>query len=481
MFVRVCVHVCHHDCGYCVPIGEEAFTSPGSDFYLAFVNNFELSSLLSNPILRLAIAPMDNETVQVAVEESDSVRYFNASDVIEVDFGVDMRLSEITDRDKGIHVTSVNGEEISIVALGSELQSADTFKVLPYVFLPNDGYEYYAISVPSTKVQPDFVPTEKSFFGIVAVEDDTVFTVELTQEVDMPLNTALELGLGSATLTAGTAVNITLQRSQTLYLSSLEDLTGSRVVSNKPISFVSGHECASVPSDVGYCDQLAEQIPPTATWGREFYTAPVADRQSYDTFKVLASRDDTTFVGDCLSQGDEPQPIEISLSAGEAVQFVVNSEYFCRFTSNRPTVLFQFSVGNLVDNATLADPFMVMIPPREQYQDKYFVSTFDLGAQASSSIGIVVPSAYDRDGVLLNGEPLVPANGWVDIPCMGDREGTCASISRVTVESGNHFLTHVNPDARYSVVVHWLSIRTGHGYVAGVSQKPIARKSPRVN
>ena len=61
---------------------------------------------------------------------------------------------------------------------------------------------------------------------------------------------------------------LVLNRMQTLYISSLDDLTGSRVVSNKPIAFISGHECGTLPNNVLFCDQLVEQIPPTSTWGR---------------------------------------------------------------------------------------------------------------------------------------------------------------------------------------------------------------------
>ena len=42
------------------------------------------------------------------------------------------------------------------------------------------------------------------------------------------------------------------------------NLTGSKVVSNKPIT---GHECGNVPSTQDYCDDLAVSIPPTSIPG----------------------------------------------------------------------------------------------------------------------------------------------------------------------------------------------------------------------
>ena len=38
---------------------------------------------------------------------------------------------------------------------------------------------------------------------------------------------------------------------------------------------------------------MNEQIPPTATWGKQFITAPLANRTSGDAFKIVASRDNT--------------------------------------------------------------------------------------------------------------------------------------------------------------------------------------------
>ena len=65
----------------------------------------------------------------------------------EVELQVDIRLEDVSDRDKGIYVRSLDGRGLSIAALTEEFTSVETFKVLPCVFLPNQGYEYFVVSV----------------------------------------------------------------------------------------------------------------------------------------------------------------------------------------------------------------------------------------------------------------------------------------------------------------------------------------------
>ena len=51
---------------------------------------------------------------------------------------------------------SLQGEALSVVALAEEFTSVDSFKVLPCVYLPDSGYEYYAVSVPILTVELDY-------------------------------------------------------------------------------------------------------------------------------------------------------------------------------------------------------------------------------------------------------------------------------------------------------------------------------------
>lgn len=380
-------------------------------------------------------------------------------------------------------VESLNGQRISVVGLSEEVTSSDTFCVLPLVFLPT-SYEYYAISVPKTQIRSvsdgvveEITPEEKSAFLIVSTDDGTQISLTLTQSVST--DGADDLSQFGSMINRGETVSLTLDRDETLYVSNVDDLTGSRVTSNKPITLFSGHECGTIPQSLQYCDQMIEQIPPTATWGREFFTAPFLNRTEGDAFVVLASDNDTVFSGVCYNQtrGTLTEVGEfIIASAGETVNFTVSSFQVCRFTSNKPVLLAQFSLASDTDNNTNADPFLVVLPSVEQYLDslsfKVFETLTDL--EELHFINIFLPVDYDRSGLRFNGEPL-PDDVFLPILCDSIGELTCGYAARVQITTDMQTVAHVDPRARLAVIVYSLGFRTGQGSSAGMALRPITR------
>ena len=342
---------------------------------------------------------MGEDGVQFMVEsreDQDMERTGPGGDPTEVGLDIDLRLADISDRDEGICVRSVDGQGLSVVALTEEFTSAETFRVLPCVFLPNQGYEYFVVSVQRPQADPDVdPPEERSAFAIIPSEDETLINLNLTRRVDIRDASDLVRQIGSEAIEIGQPVTITLNRRQTLYISSLSDLSGSRVVTNKPVAFITGHECGNIPRNFTFCDQMVEQIPPTATWGYEFLTAPISNRTGSDVFKAVSSLSNGSFTGSCfLPSGEFERDILFELErAGQPVEFQVRSDEYCYFISTVPTLLLQFSTGTGVDDVLNADPFMVIVPPIQQYQSSFLVSTFlSQAVQGVDYLNIFVPS-----------------------------------------------------------------------------------------
>ena len=384
----------------------------------------------------------------------------------------------IGDRDRAVVVRSVNGQRITVAGMSEEITSADSFCILPNVFLPT-SYEYYAVSVPrlripfiSDGVLEDIVPDEKSAFMIVTSEDNTQITLTLTQSVST--DGAEDLGQFGGTINRGETVSIILNSEETLYISSVDDLTGSRVVSNKPITFLSGHECGTIPQTMNYCDQLIEQIPPTATWGFEFLTAPFLSRQGGDAFLALAS-EDTTVSGICVTDGQITREMSFQLNAGESHNFTISSFEFCHFVSDGPILLAQFSFASGTDGNENADPFMVLIPPRRQYNGSLSFRVFESPTSFNEThfINILLPRGFRTDGVRLSGDE-IPGELWHDIPCDPGFDEVCGSAVQLVVTTETQTVTHVDPEAQLAVIVYSLAFRTGRGFSAGMTQLPIA-------
>lgn len=71
-----------------------------------------------------------------------------------------------------------------------------------------------------------------------------------------------------------------------MQLKSDLDLSGAWIHSDKPVVALSGTVWTSVVSET-MGDHLVEQLPPTLTWGREYYVLPIATRNSGDLVRIF--------------------------------------------------------------------------------------------------------------------------------------------------------------------------------------------------
>ena len=459
------------------------FNTEGNKFFLGFFDNFEPQTYFLLDNIRLAVNPMASSQTLFEVDILGTKKVHSAPAEIEIK-GSDISINSDSIRDRAVVVKSVNNDSLSVVAYVEEFISSDTYKVLPCVLLPVETYEYYAVSVPMAKipvyVYDDGTANDEAFeesqgnsaIVIVTSERETVLNVTLTQTVEITAEDLL-LQIPEGKFEVGRPVTVKLpNQAQTLYIASENDLTGSRVASNKPISLISGHECGNIPEGINYCDQLVEQIPPTATWGKTFILRTTAGRIAYDTIKVLASLDNTDVTVSCTNISFQT----FSIGKGEFKDVNVSSNNSCFFSSTRPVLLVQFSVASNIDGVFQGDPLMVIIPPIEQYRSSYSISILSpsLDLIQLNYINIMVPVGVDPSRIRLNGSDLSDVM-FTSIPCGSNTEGSCGSTALVPVPEGQSSLTHTDPSATFGTTVYWLAFRVGSGYFAGMTQKPIAR------
>ena len=173
---------------------------------------------------------------------------------------------------QGIHIQAPDSNEIVVFGSNEEFFSVDGFLALPCPWLQAEQYNYHAVSAPPSTSYT--VINSNSAILTVSCNNGTQITFTPTATI--------------TTISAGTSTTVTLAKVQPLYIQSKGDLSGTRIVSNQPISLFNGHECAYSPPTQGIqCDHLVEQIPPTSTWGKVFITAPSADRKTGDIFKIV--------------------------------------------------------------------------------------------------------------------------------------------------------------------------------------------------
>ena len=424
----------------------------------------------------------------------------------------DIRVYDLSDLDRrsGIRV-STDGGQVSVYGINDERFSIDAFSVYPcqeYPTIPEsdeDGERSYVYVVLSTsRVEVG----RQSRLMVVGCQDRTNVTITPVSQLNsIPSDLPLELGAGE-TPSPNKPLSITIDRLQTYLLNNLEDLSGTRVVSDKPIALFGGHECAQVPEATNYCAHLVQQIPPEPTWGDRFFIIPVPQRYSGEYYRAATIFSDTSLNVTCRTLGN-PSPttasyevgnydprwgtgwIEFKTAAATSQETRNNEIQWCSVKSNHPILMMQYAQGNTVDarfkdadKRTFGDPFMTIIPPITQYANNFTVPTAKWlrALPLFPSITIAIPlgeffhsSQQDQTKIRLNGEMVEPDEGWVEIYC-SDNE-VCGYGGRIeSAPEGTVTVEHTSPEAGIGVWTYGIAASVSFGLTAGFRLDPIACK-----
>ena len=141
---------------------------------------------------------------------------------------------------------------------------------------------------------------------------------------------------------------------------------------------------------------------------------------------------------------------------------------FCSIQASNPILLVQFAIGKSREPSGYGDPFMMMIPPVEQYSNNYTFVT-QLGVENAITI-TVEEEFFNPEDILLNGNSLNSSN-WTEIFC--STETVCAYGTRVSLNVETNFIYHHDATARLGTFVYGF-LRNSYGYPAGMQLAPIS-------
>ncbi|XP_078686977.1 IgGFc-binding protein-like [Branchiostoma floridae x Branchiostoma belcheri] len=337
---------------------------------------------------------------------------------------------------KGVSITS--DTEITVYGVNKVRASTDGFLGLPKDVL---GKEYFVASYTSGR------PSE---FGIFGTEDNTDVRITLRG------NTVYE-GVAYST---GSVVRLVLNKFEAVQFQG-SDLTGTRITSNKPVTLMSGVQCAYVPAGVYGYDHIVEQIPPVDSWGRRFVTVPLAVRTAGDIFRIVAARDGTTV--SVTGQGSRV------IHSGDFWELDVPSNVYQVITSSKPIMVLQYNKGTAADGVN-TDPFMMYVPPIEHFAADYTFATVDaVGSVFDNYINVVIKTT-EKSGLRYDGSPLPSSTSWVQIP------GTDLSAARLHIfTAGTHKIKHNSPLVTFSLFYYGYSYYDSVGFPGGMRFTQISR------
>lgn len=339
----------------------------GTEFWLLFQQNFQRPerNKTDKQTLQLFITSDYDDTITVTIDEINYLQRYvikkNIVQTITLPNQAQFLEMEVV-RKMAVHIES--NLPIMVYGLNHKKMSTDTYLGLPVKVLGN-AYRAVAMTVIG-----EFV----SQIGIVATEDST--KVEI-----VPTYTLLSGRPSNVPFT------IVLQKGEAYQfcsddkISSRNDLTGTLIVSNKPIAVFSGHQCANVPVAVGTCNHLVEQLPPISSWGKQFYVGQFQGR-SKSSYRILANENNTVVF-------EDNKQVAI-LKAG---QFYENNNLrnVVQVNATKPILVTQYSQG-MRNGDSLGDPMMLLVSPTQQFLKKYRFAT-PVSGSWKHFINVVVPTA----------------------------------------------------------------------------------------
>ena len=371
----------------------------------------------------------------------------------------DYALRNTTDRSKGIIIKAENEKQIFVYGAQDRHGTTDSFLVLPPHDLGAVSYTYIAAMIHTVDTIRNGQVDIHSLVGIVSVENDTMLTITPTHNVT----------IGTETVAAGDSINVTLARAETLLIAYVGDLTGTKVTSNRPISFFSGDQCTNIPSGVPHCDQIVEQLPPVEAWGRQFATAPLKTRISFDVFRFVASENTTTVSITCvLSNGTQGYVDKFRLSEGGFVDVQVRSTHFCWIEADKRILILQFAVGQTADDVMSSDPFMALVPAVSHYTNTFTLPIVDSSLNDFTHyLNIIIPADhYQPDQIFLDGQSL--QNLALEFVAIVHNGETMAYATQVEVSATTHTLMHGNSTGVIGVVSYGFASSASYGHIAGM-------------
>lgn len=232
------------------------------------------------------------------------------------------------------------------------------------------------------------------------------------------------------------------------------DLTGAIVRTSAPVAAWGGHVCANVPTSVIACDHLETTLAPVATWGRRFWTAPMADpgAPTPNFLRIVAAHDGTRVTVTPPIDGIDA---DLVLDAGEHVEALLDEPV--AIEASQPIEIGQYLVGQNYTTPARerGDPGLTALVPEEQYRSSYVFITPTSYAPVSGGQSWLLVSREPGADLTLDGAAVEAT--WTAV---SGRE-----LATIPVDGGAHRLVG---EGRFGVIAFGLGAYTSYAYPAGL-------------
>lgn len=317
-----------------------------------------------------------------------------------------------------------------------------------------------------------------SQFVIIATEDNTNVTID------------------PSTLTAvnrDDVQNIKLDRGQCYLVQARitstyenEDLSGTIINSDKPIAVFAGHQRATIPynlEDISR-DMLVEQMIPTENWGRNAIITPfrqpegIISHETNDIFRVIASSDNTDIIVNGFKMA--------TINRGEVYQEELTEPV--RIEASAPIMVAQYKKTGKFNNITRnGDPFMVIVPPVEQYIDNY--RFMPINAKQWRRISEWEEFYYIlEDSYIEHKATIIATQEGFNSMTIDDKLIDISLYVLNPIPESDYFYLYltfngykkIESDLPFGLIVYGYGYANSYGYIGGMQFKKIDVKNPQI-
>uniref|UniRef100_A0A8C8VK49 VWFD domain-containing protein n=1 Tax=Pelusios castaneus TaxID=367368 RepID=A0A8C8VK49_9SAUR len=366
--------------GICPNLGTSPASFLGREFITAFMQNglqqnlnsdFRLLITGYSPVTLVTISikkPALRVSVQVVAGQTVSVMIPPYAEMIG---------SKVFENTVVVRADS----DVSVLSLNSKPNSADTTPVYPVKSL---GMEYYVVT-------PSVVTENYREFAIVAWDGPA--TVDIHLKGLVVFQGKMHRG--------GTTLTIQLEAYQAAQLQSLLDISGTRIVSQKPVAVYVGHNCVTTSS---HCDHVSEQLLPVSSWGTTFIV-PVVPFETQSDILYISNSQATQME---VQYGMRKNRRE--LTAGKLEQYRISGSNALYVSASTGIQVIYFCNGGTKGNIKYG-PFFMAIPAISSYCQSYHI----YGHNEFENYALIIVKTSESAGVTINKGPLRNIR-WKPVP-----------------------------------------------------------------
>ena len=365
-------------------------------------------------------------------------------------------------RNLGLIIESAHSEPIFVIGIiwltyMYDEQPFSAFEVHPYIKQPADQFIYYGISFGENV-------HFHSQLLLVGCKDNTTITIIPSKNITLSMKLQ-EPTDETIIIQAGNSYAFSLHKLQTLILYNSYDITGTKIISNKPLTVISGHSCTKVPTGFGVCDAITTQVPPTITWGKTFILPPLSDCTNGQRYKIIASENNTEINIHC--NGNTLINTQF-INEGKVYQFDTGHNEYCSVITNKPCYIAEAGFANAYLNENYGDPLMLTVPPLEQYPKSDVIIT-PIANSNENFYTIIIPDDHYTGSFLLN-RSITCSISWISI---NYSNGSIAGYGYSAPLNGITTISSFKASGKFLVVAYGFTSYRGFGYTPNMEFNPI--------